>query len=212
MTEIALVFTKDEQPMTDSLRVAEYFGKEHYNVLRDIESLECSSEFTALNFEVSNYRDDSGKKNPLYRMTFDGFIFLAMGYRGKKAAAIKERYIRAFNDMAAFIRQLSTAKAEFKDLTEAIKMAHTEIHSYHFSNEFDLINRIVLGMSTKKFRARHNITGDSIRPFLTPEQLDQVTKLQRFDSGLVVTTPGYEDRKRILTEYHARISRKVLTA
>jgi Rha family phage regulatory protein len=212
VNDLTPVFTKDDRPMTDSLRVAEYFNKEHFHVMRDVETLECSTEFRQSNYGLSSYRNAQNKKQPCISMTFDGFIFLAMGYRGKRAASIKERYIREFNRMSDFLRQLSVAKSESKDLTEAIKMAHAEIHAYHFSNEFDLINRIVLGESTKKFRTRHGITGDSIRPFLTPEQLEQVTKLQRFDAGLVVTTPRYDERKRILTDYHNRISKKVLTA
>lgn len=48
--------------VTSSRKVAETFGKEHYNVLRDIESLDCSTKFTALNLEVSTYKDKSEKK------------------------------------------------------------------------------------------------------------------------------------------------------
>lgn len=212
MNDISLVFSKDDKPMTDSLRVAEYFGKTHDMVLRDVRNLGCSPEFSLCNFAESKYRDTRGKWQPCVNMTRDGFTILAMGYTGKRAMQFKEAYISAFNKMESFIRQLSVAKSEFHDLTEAIKMAHPEIHSYHFTNEFDLINRIVLGVSTKKFRQQHRITGDSIRPFLTPEQLEAVTKLQRFDSGLVVTTPEYDERKRILTDYHTRISRKALSA
>ena len=54
----SLVFEKNDQPMTDSLKVAEYFGKQHNNVLRDVKMLDCSAEFRRLNFEHSNYRND----------------------------------------------------------------------------------------------------------------------------------------------------------
>jgi Rha family phage regulatory protein len=213
MNDLTLVFTKDDQPMTDSLTVAEFFDKRHDHVIRDIEEkilVDADKEFTAPNFGVSYYKDSTGKKNKMYVMTKDGFSLLAMGFTGKKAMEFKVKYIAAFNKMAEFVRQLATAKAEFHDLTDAIRMAHDEVHSYHFTNEFDLINRIVLGVSTKKFRQQHNITGDSIRPYLTPDQLTQVTKLQRFDAGLVVTTPEYNDRKGILIDYHQRISRKAI--
>lgn len=71
--------------MFSSLMVAEKFGKEHKNVLRDIQNLECSQEFTKLNFELSNYKDSTGRKLPMYEMTRDGFTFLAMGFTGKEA-------------------------------------------------------------------------------------------------------------------------------
>lgn len=86
--------------MTTSLKVADAFGKRHDNVLRKLESLGCSPEFTALNFEVSEYTDTTGRKLSMWNMTKDGFIFLVMGFTGAKAAAIKEAYIAEFNRMA----------------------------------------------------------------------------------------------------------------
>lgn len=84
---------------TTSLTVAQAFEKEHFNVLRDIEKLECSETFRALNFEATEYQDAQGKMRPAYRMTRDGFSFLAMGFTGKKAAAWKEKFLEAFNAM-----------------------------------------------------------------------------------------------------------------
>ena len=86
---------------TTSLKVAEAFSKQHKDVLRKLESLDCSEEFTQRNFALSEYMDSTGRKLPSYEMTKDGFMFLVMGFTGQKAAAIKEAYINAFNQMAA---------------------------------------------------------------------------------------------------------------
>lgn len=43
--------------VTTSLIVAEVFGKEHKNVLRDIETLSCSNDFNRLNFERITYKE-----------------------------------------------------------------------------------------------------------------------------------------------------------
>lgn len=88
------------QPMTTSLKVAEVFGKLHKNVLRKIESLDCSPEFNELNFEPVEYLDEKGETRKAWNMTKDGFIFLVMGFTGKLAARFKETYISAFNWMA----------------------------------------------------------------------------------------------------------------
>lgn len=85
---------------TTSLKVAEHFGKQHFHVLRKVQRLECSTKFTKSNFGLSEYIDESGKLNPYYEITKDGFVFLAMGFTGKQAAQWKEAYINAFNDMA----------------------------------------------------------------------------------------------------------------
>ncbi|WP_232827756.1 Rha family transcriptional regulator [Marinomonas shanghaiensis] len=75
----------NDQITTTSTDLAKCFGKHHRNVLRKIESLECSDEFSALNFELAEYKDEQDKTRPMYRITRDGFVFLAMGFTGAKA-------------------------------------------------------------------------------------------------------------------------------
>lgn len=94
----------DGQITTTSLQIAEHFGKRHKNVMQAIANLECSPEFTGLNFQPSEYTDATGRKLPCYRITRDGFVFLAMGFTGKEAAQWKEAYITAFNKMEAELR------------------------------------------------------------------------------------------------------------
>lgn len=96
--------------MTTSLKVADAFGKRHDNLLRKIETLGCSTEFNALNFEAVEYLDLKGETRKAWNMTKDGFMFLVMGFTGTKAAAIKEAYIAEFNRMADELhrRELAT--------------------------------------------------------------------------------------------------------
>ncbi|WP_052702584.1 Rha family transcriptional regulator [Vibrio sp. S234-5] len=97
-----LVFvSQTNELVTDSFHVAKYFGKLHKNVLQKLQQLECSPEFTKLNFQLCHKNNElqNGKLQPFYQMTKDGFMFLVMGFTGKRAAEIKERYINAFNEM-----------------------------------------------------------------------------------------------------------------
>ncbi|MFS1539540.1 MAG: Rha family transcriptional regulator [Candidatus Phlomobacter fragariae] len=89
--------------VTTSQDVADYFGKRHDDVLKKIRNLDCSSDFTARNFTVcfKNNKLQNGKPQPYYEMTKDGFVFLVMGFTGKKAAQFKEAYIAEFNRMEA---------------------------------------------------------------------------------------------------------------
>jgi len=96
--EIILV---NGRAVTTSLAVAAYFSKRHDDVLKKINYLECSPEFTARNFAASDYTDATGRKLPCNEITRDGFAFLAMGFTGKRAAIFKENYIEAFNRMEA---------------------------------------------------------------------------------------------------------------
>lgn len=95
---------KNQQITCSSTDVATNFDRRHDNVLRDIRNLECSEEFRLLNFEETIITRDNPKggapiESPAFKITRDGFTFLAMGFTGKKAAAWKEAYINAFNQM-----------------------------------------------------------------------------------------------------------------
>jgi Rha family phage regulatory protein len=95
------IIAVNEEPKTSSLKVAEAFGKRHGDVIRKVESLECSEDFSQRNFASAEYLDEQGKARKSYEITKDGFMFLVMGFTGKAAAQIKEAYINAFNWMAA---------------------------------------------------------------------------------------------------------------
>lgn len=95
-----IVFVENNRPVTDSLMVAETFGKNHKDVLRDIRNLDCSEEFGQRNFAHTPYvHEQNGQEYHKYLITQDGFSFLVMGYTGKEAARFKETYINEFNRM-----------------------------------------------------------------------------------------------------------------
>lgn len=94
-----LVMINGGKPTTTSRLIAEAFGKQHKNVIQNIDKLECSEDFSRLNFQPADYTDNQGKKRPEYIITRDGFTFLAMGFTGTRAAKFKEEFITAFNVM-----------------------------------------------------------------------------------------------------------------
>lgn len=203
----------------DSLLVAKMFKKEHKNVLRDIEKIVdpksgLSKDFVRLNFEPISHKDSYGRKQKAYALTRDGFTMLVMGYTGQKAMKFKEAYIRRFNEMESFIRTLVDARTQFPLLTENIKMLHESPKPYHFSNECDMLNRLVLGMTAKQFKEERGL-GDvkSIRPYLDADQIDMLELLQKVDIGLLVSVPDFEQRKRHLEWYmHKTLERKRIPA
>lgn len=104
LTTNDLIVVHHKQPCTTSLKVAEAFGKRHTHVLRKVQELDCSEEFTSAHFWAHDQETTIGngakRKSKVYEMTKDGFMFLVMGFTGKKAAQVKEAYINAFNEMA----------------------------------------------------------------------------------------------------------------
>lgn len=92
---------------TLSTNVAEYFQKRHNDVIRAIEKIvETLPSDRLRNFAqtVVTRENPSGGapiKSKAYRLTRDGFTFLAMGFTGERAQAFKWAYIDAFNAMEA---------------------------------------------------------------------------------------------------------------
>lgn len=94
-----ITISKDRKAVTSSLTVAEFFGKRHDHVLRDIEELAKKG---LPNFGCSSYSNDaSGRSYKMYEMDRTGFTLLAMGFTGEKALDFKIRYILAFDAMEA---------------------------------------------------------------------------------------------------------------
>jgi len=100
-----LVILKDKKATTTTLKVAEFFGKRHKDILEIINKLDLPEEFREPNFRPRDYTDIRGKAQPMYEMTRDGYTFLIMKFSGKKADKFKLAYIAAFNKMEQYIRK-----------------------------------------------------------------------------------------------------------
>lgn len=106
-----VVTVVDGQVTTLSTDVAEFFGKRHDHVVRAIENIVSNLPTDRLpNFgeTVLTRANPSGGapiKSKAYRLTRDGFTFLAMGFTGPRAQEFKWAYIDAFNKMEAALRQ-----------------------------------------------------------------------------------------------------------
>ena len=125
----------------------------------------------------------------------------------KPVIAFKKELVRQFYQMEQFIQTLVETRQEFPLLTANIKLLHDNPKPYHFSNECDMLNRIVLGKTAKQFRAERGLDKkQSIRPYLTEHQIKQLEVLQKVDVGLLVAVPEYEQRKRHLEWYYAKMT------
>jgi len=84
---------------TTSRNIAQVFGKNHRDVLRDVKSLDIPQDFAERNFALCSYKGKNGQSYKMHNVTRDGFTLLAMGFTGKKAMQFKLGYIEAFNTM-----------------------------------------------------------------------------------------------------------------
>lgn len=174
-----------------------------------IKSLDCSEEFNRLNFKLVTYQDAKNECRPEYLITKDGFVFLVMGFTGKEAAVFKEKYIAAFNYMTEVLQSRNALKISYSPMVEAIREAHTDAKFYHYSNELDMINKIVLGMTAKAYKLKHGLSEDcNIREHIQLEQLKMIDKLQVANAGLLVVGMNYKERKEHLTAIFLKCQNK----
>ena len=93
------------RPVTSSRIVAEYFGKQHHHVVRDIRTLisqkpdlERNANFGECS-ETINLANGATRKVPAYWMDRKGFCLLAMGFTGAKALEFKCAFYDEFERM-----------------------------------------------------------------------------------------------------------------
>lgn len=121
-----VILNDNNVPMTDSLKVAERFGKRHGNVIQKIEALECTMEFARLNFQLGSYIDGNDQDRKMYKLTRDGFSFLVNKMNGPKAAEFTEKFISAFNAMEEGIKGkddlILKLQDEMKEIQERVML------------------------------------------------------------------------------------------
>jgi Rha family phage regulatory protein len=167
--EIALV-QQNNQAFVLSREIAAKFGKLHSNVIRDIKNLTFQNrdnaefkKFFSLNFEEQRISLDNclrrGRRpEPHYKITRDGFVFLAMGFTGRKATDWKVRFLDAFNEMEkVIIQQIPALQAENAALKAALgkkalpgrRANQIAVPVYH-ENLFGLVEEIRYEMRNKE--------------------------------------------------------------
>ena len=103
----SLVFNGENgQVLTNSLLVAEKFGKDHKHVLFSIRELikGLAQNLADLMFVESTYTNQqNGQDYPMFVMNRDGFTLLAMGFTGTKALQFKMEFLDAFKKMESLL-------------------------------------------------------------------------------------------------------------
>ena len=101
----------DRRAVTSSVAMAEFFHKQHKDVLKAIRDVveNCPADFNGPNFRPVDYLDAKGERRPCYHLTRDAFSLVAMGFTGKRAMQWKVAYIKAFNAMEKALRKTRQA-------------------------------------------------------------------------------------------------------
>lgn len=214
---------KEEILVVSSRQVAEDFEKEHFNVLQGIDNI-CpqisSIEFSRLFIETS-YIATNGKANREYLLTRDGFSLLVMGFTGSKALEWKLKYIEAFNEMAKELKRLYEERKQWEIerakgvlvrhiLTDTIKMkvADSPNKKFMYPNYTKMIYKAIFNKPFDDLKVEYGVKGkESIRDYLTNDQLKEVEHLEMLVSSLIGLGMGYDEIKLFIGEKYNPISR-----
>ena len=205
-----LIKKSGNQPVVATNIISNEFGRRHDNVLQSIRSLIESGHLGALDFKETSYIDKSSRSKLCYELTERGFLIAMPFIGGDKARDGQVRLVDSFiqfREKAAREARVqierNVARMEYKPMTDAVKESKIqegkEPAHYHFSNEADLINRIVLGVSSAKFRKDNDIgKTDPIRDYLSHQQIHAITELQRANTVFISMGWDFEQRKESL--------------
>jgi len=99
--EFGLTVNNEGKIVTSSLKVAEYYGKEHKDVLEKIRKfIDLIPELGQRNFSPSSYLNKQRKRQPIFTMDRQGFSMLVNKFTGDEATLFTYRYTKAFEEMA----------------------------------------------------------------------------------------------------------------
>lgn len=143
--EKELVFIKENKAVTDSLTVAEMFGKRHDAVLRDIRTqMEYSGhDFSLRNFVETQYQNEQNKQfYPKFDLTEDAFILVCMSYNTKEAVQMKIKFIQEFKRIKEQLQSHFQVPTTF---AEALRLAADQQEKIQMLELEDTKNKQIIG-------------------------------------------------------------------
>lgn len=166
-------------------------------------------------YETFVVQNTNNTESTIYNLNLDQCMLVSMRESKVVRRSVLEKLKNLtlkLNNARLFNLTRQTSKDEYLPMTNAIAEAHDEIKPYHFSNEADLINRIVLGCTASKYRKFHDIPkSDAIRDYLTQSELDCIVSLQRANTVYIDDGLDFQQRKDKLTSLYNRKHKEKIT-
>ena len=99
--EFGLTVNEEGNVVTNSLKVAEYYGKEHKDVLKKIRGFIelIPALINEGSFSPVKYLDAKGENRPMFTMNRQGFAILVNKFTGDDALIFTYKYTKAFEEM-----------------------------------------------------------------------------------------------------------------
>lgn len=168
--QLELIFEKDIA-YADSRVIAEYFGKRHADVLRDIRKM--LADIGAERNFASSYIDSTGRKLVCYHLPFDETVTLITGYDAKLRYSIVRQWRKLLEERTAL---RITSKKVRNNFTDALKA-----HGYTVKDEYQRTTREMkypLGIKATKGN-------------MTPKELKMITAAEFLAEAMLSDEYGF---------------------
>jgi len=193
-----------------SLEIAELTGKDHAKVLIDIRKM--LDELGILTSDFSTVRKVRGKEYDVFNLPKRETIILVSGYSVAMRAAIVDRWQELeAKELLENERKSSRQQARLEAplMTKALQDARARLGKesppHVFSNDYDMIYRIVLGLPAKKYKAEQGIDDKAnLRDVLSLEQIKAIESLQRLNQSMHDLDFDFDTRKEKLYQVFMR--------
>ena len=201
-----------------SREIAELTGKRHDNVMQVIASL-MSAQILTPEIQESTFKHRGNEYSQWLLNKRDSLVLVAR-LSPEFMAAIVDRWqeLEAKELLEAErkgMRQQAKLDAPMmtKSLADMREREGKESPPHIFSNEHNMIYRIVLGFTAKKYKEENGIGDDvNLRDVLSFEEIKALEQLQKHNTTLIELDFSFEQRKTELTKIFMRNHSKQMIA
>lgn len=216
MKELSL----NQQTMTLK-EITDLLSVRHNDAFNKVEKMSKSNDFGLIRTVRISYKKGKNAIGEINTFVFDKrqSIIVAAALNTDLLIKVVDKWIeleRKEQLKAESEKLRNELRLEYKPMTDAILESRQELGKetkfFHFSNEADLLNRIVLGITSAKFRAFHNVSEkESIRDYLTFEQKNALSSLQRANTVYIDEGLNFEERKwKLIALFNKKYNEKLI--
>lgn len=205
---ISIVLLGKGQVYTTGEIVAVHADIQHESIVRQItNNLSDFESFGKVGFSDLKSGNLGGRPRRIYKLNEQQATFLlTLLDNTLPVKRFKRELVEQFYQMREKLQYIEAARRECRSLTDAVMLAHEDPKAYMYTNEHDMIYRVVLGQSAKDYREAHSLpAGENIRPHLAVMEIAAVQALQGIDAGLVLAGLSFAERKAKLIEVFQRM-------
>lgn len=148
---------------TDTLKVAEVFGRRHDNILKIIDRHLKNGSIVLLNVEANSYTTKNNRQAKMYQLDRKAFLVLALSFTGADADRLKGKFVDLFlsqeKELVQFTKVRQLEKARSRPMTDRVKILKANLKEEGSNSDYiyNTINQKIHKRVTGKSMPRGGI-------------------------------------------------------